>query len=94
MWVAYDGGVTIGTEGGEGGRIVRDEEHAAGARLTLEEGGRAIRWSATCGVYGLLVHTVFFRDQAEADSRWEELKCELAAVALGEAHPQAFVNAW
>lgn len=68
-WHPFDDGRTIGGTGSEEGRILRDEEHRDGARITLEEGGGTAPWSITCGIYGWMVHTRFFggREQAEAE---------------------------
>ena len=39
MWEPTDNGKTIGTKGSAEGKIVMDEEHTDGARVTLERGG-------------------------------------------------------
>ena len=58
VWVAVENGATIGTLGSEGGVIERDEEHADGARITIEQGGTIAPYSITCGIYGWMFHTV------------------------------------
>ncbi|HEU0053945.1 MAG TPA: hypothetical protein VFQ39_12255 [Longimicrobium sp.] len=85
-WSPVDGGATLGQEGSEGGVIVRDDEHPLGARATLERGGFA-PWSITCGLYGWMVHTIFFRERAEAEAAMEVVEAELAAIL--EAIPAA-----
>jgi hypothetical protein len=57
-WVAYKNGDSIGSVGAEGGVTLRDEEHRAGARLTLKRGGNYV--SVTCSIYGWMDHTRFF----------------------------------
>jgi len=52
MWNKIDNGSTIGTIGSENGEISRDEEHIAGARLTIEKGGDTTPFSITSGVTG------------------------------------------
>jgi hypothetical protein len=92
-WHPFDRGATVGTTGSEGGRIVCDEEHPAGVRVTLEEGGHT-PWSITCGVYGLMVHTIFFSEANEAQPAWERIKGELLRVAQGAEVPAVFVERW
>ena len=64
-WYPFDGGSTVGTIGTESGRILCDEEHAAGARITLEQGGNT-PFGITCGIYGCFVHTAFASTETEA----------------------------
>jgi len=71
MWRQFedeDGG-TIGRRGSEDGIILRDEEHDAGARITLERecGARRIPFAITCGIYGWFVHTRFLGPEAEVE---------------------------
>lgn len=72
-WNAFDDGSTIGGLGSEGGVLRVDEENSDGARISLEEGGRA-PWSITCGVYGWMVHTRFFEYREDATSALLEMK--------------------
>jgi hypothetical protein len=37
-WTAFEDGGSIGETGGEGGVVLRDDEHPWGARITLERG--------------------------------------------------------
>ncbi|HEX8118016.1 MAG TPA: hypothetical protein VF521_12155, partial [Pyrinomonadaceae bacterium] len=78
-WYSFDGGRSIGQTGSEGGRILRDEEHSDMARITLERGGYR-PFSITCGIYGWMVHTRFFADEAEAQNAFEEMKHGLANI--------------
>ena len=57
-----------------------DDEHAQGARITLEEGGVTAPWSITCGVYGCMVHTAFFGSEAEAREAIRRMKTRLAEI--------------
>lgn len=79
-WSEYDEGYTLGTSGADGGAIVRDEEHEAGARLTLEEEGSSAPYTLTCGVYGWLTHARFFEEETEADEAFDEMKDELEEI--------------
>jgi len=79
-WYLFDSGQSIGQAGSESGRIIRDEEHSDGARITLERDAMAAPFAITCGIYGWMVHTRFFGTEAEAHSELEEMKSELARV--------------
>ena len=70
-WYTFNRGATLGTEGSERGVIVTDEEHALGARLTLERGTQTAPFAITCGVYGWLVHTRFFPSETEANAEYD-----------------------
>jgi len=67
VWQSFDSGATVGQPGSEGGVIVRDEEHEAGARATLERDCGSVPWTVTCGVYGWFFHTRFLGSEAEAE---------------------------
>lgn len=67
MWRPFDNGATLGKPGSEGGVTVRDEEHEAGARATLERECESAPWTVTCGVYGWFFHTRFLGSEAEAE---------------------------
>ncbi len=58
---------------------MRDEEHADGARITLERGGHH-SLSITCGIYDWMVHTRFFSDEEAAQNSFEEMKHGLAKI--------------
>jgi hypothetical protein len=64
-WHPFDDGKTLGTIGSENGIIVCDEEHADGARITLEQDGYT-PFAVTCGIYGWMVHTAFASSIEEA----------------------------
>ncbi|HEX7958144.1 MAG TPA: hypothetical protein VF508_14445 [Pyrinomonadaceae bacterium] len=78
-WYQFDEGRSIGQTGSEGGIILRDEEHPYGSRITLERGGYR-PFSITCGIYGWMVHTRFFSDEAEAQSAFEKMKLGLVNI--------------
>jgi hypothetical protein len=60
QWIISGEGKSIGQQGSEGGRIIRDEETTMGARVTLEDQGDIAPFSITLGIYGLMFHTEFF----------------------------------
>lgn len=78
-WIPFDDGQSIGQTGSEGGFIERDEEHVYGARITLESEALT-PFAITCGVYGWMVHTRFFSDEAEAQVEFEKMKDALEEV--------------
>lgn len=77
-WTLYQDGRTIGDIGMEGGVILRDEEHAGGARLTLKRG--AVYSSVSCSIYGWLEHTRFFGTISDADRDFMMMRYELDKV--------------
>ena len=92
-WGSFDAGHTIGAFGSEGGTILLDEEHADGARITIERGGQTAPFAITCGVYGSMVHTRFFATEAEARDQCDKMKAALseliAALHEGEGELKA-----
>lgn len=76
-WHIAEHGSTLGQHGSEQGLILRDEEHELGARITIENGCRTAPFAITCGIYGWMVHTRFFNDQAEAEAQYEAMKNSL-----------------
>lgn len=79
-WRPLDSGSTIGRAGSEGGSTVRDEEHTAGARITLEREAGIAPFAITCGVYGWMVHTRFFESEDEASAEYERMKTAIAGI--------------
>ena len=77
-WRSFEKGATFGQRGSEGGVIVRDEEHEAGARATLERDCRSAPWTVTCGIYGWFFHTRFLG--SETDAEFSAMLDELAAI--------------
>lgn len=80
MWRAFDTGKSIGKKGSESGRIVADEEHDDGARVTLERDGCTAPWSITCGIYGSFMHTAFASSEEEGRKKYSEMKSELVTI--------------
>lgn len=78
-WYPFESGNSLGSCGSEGGVIILDEELDAGARITIEHGGKDAPYAITCGVYGCMVHTRFFSTEAEAREQ-----CAAMQVALAE----------
>ena len=56
--------------------ILRDEEHEAGARLTLKRGSNYV--SVSCSIYGWMDHTRFFGTVTEAQREYLLMKPSLA----------------
>lgn len=80
-WYPYEDSRTVGTRGSEGGAIVRDEEHADGARITLERDTLyKVPFAITCGIYSWMVHTRFFADEPTALNAYDEMKSSIAAI--------------
>jgi hypothetical protein len=82
-WYTFDDGKTIGTLGSENGKILRDEEHSRGMRITLEHVMRLNRiapFAITCGIYGGMFHTRFFSDEPKASSEYMLMKNALVTV--------------
>jgi hypothetical protein len=93
-WYPYELGSTIGGTGSENGRILRDEEYSAGARITLERGGYT-PLAVTCGIYGWMVHTRFFATEEEANEAFEAMKAGLARIVdLIPARDDPQANEW
>jgi hypothetical protein len=79
MWQQFDQGKSINTRGSESGVILRDEEHALGARITLERDGYK-PFSITCGIYGWMVHTIFFATESEAQITFDKVKLAIEKI--------------
>jgi hypothetical protein len=80
VWQPFESGGTIGKGGSEIGTIIRDEEHASGARITLERDTPTAPFAITCGVYGWMVHTPFFAVEADAATQFEAMKGPLSEI--------------
>lgn len=86
-WYAYEGGVTVGKRGPEGGVVLSDEEWGdpddpedADARLTLERGLET--FSVVANLYGGWLYVVAPRaDEASAHAAREELRAELERLS-------------
>lgn len=73
--------------GSEGGKIIFDEEHKYGARITLEENCSYSPYAITCGVYGLMVHTRFFESKEQAEAELVPMKSELEKIVRSFSSP-------
>jgi hypothetical protein len=74
--MSFNDGSTIGLRGSEAGIILLDEEHSAGARVTLERCDRA-PFAITCSLYGNMVHTVFVCSEQEGLDTFHAIKANL-----------------
>ena len=79
-WQPFEDGRTVGMHGTEGGVILRDEEHGAGARITLERPEGFGSYAVTCGVYGLFLHTTYAADEAEGRRRYDAMRDGLVEI--------------
>ena len=73
VWSLFSNGQSLGATGTENGLIVRDEEHSAESRITLERGGYG-PFAITCGIYGVMVHTTYASSEEEAMKKYETMK--------------------
>ena len=92
-WYAYDDGRSIGKVSSEGGVILLDDEHPAGARITLKRGSGYI--SISCNLYGKMDHTRFFGSIPEAQREFRVMRAALSDV-LGaiEASNSSRLKVW
>jgi hypothetical protein len=81
-WYPFDGGRSVGTPGSEAGTIVGDDEHALGARITLERDSATAPFVITCGIYGRMMHTRFFATEADARLAYDAMKRALSGIIL------------
>lgn len=79
-WSPYQTGRTIGTVGSESGRIILDEEHPGGARITIECLDQGSPFSITCGIHGYMVLTRYFYGEDEARQQCIAMKEALSLL--------------
>lgn len=79
-WYPYGEGRTLGATGANGGDIIRDEENADGARITLERDCLRVPYAITCSVYGFGDHERFIADEPTALHVYDEMKHGLEDV--------------
>ncbi len=95
QWQPYEQGDTLGMKGAEGGRIVADEQHDGGARITLERDCLRAPYAITCTIYGWAYHTRFIADEPTAKQSYDDMKAGLEAIVAllpqsdGEETPDA-----
>lgn len=83
-WHPYDGPSPLGEFGTEGGRLIRDEYHEDGVRISLEDctvTGGVAPYAITCGGPSGLVHTAFFDTRDEAEAAYAGMQRDLVALA-------------
>jgi hypothetical protein len=81
-WYPFDGGRSVGTPGSEAGTILADDEHALGARITLDRDGATAPFAITCGIYGWMMHTRFFGTEADARLAYDAMTRALGEIML------------
>lgn len=79
-WLPFEDGETVGMRGTEGGSIVADEQHPAGARITLERDCLRAPYAITCTIYGWGYHTRFLADEPTAQQAYDDMKPALEDV--------------
>jgi hypothetical protein len=79
-WHAFDIGSTFGQKGTASGETLRDEEHALGARITLEQNTNIAPFAITCAIYGWMVHTRFFGAEDEAMAEYDKMKSAISEI--------------
>ena len=77
-WQPYNHGRTIGMQSAEGGKVVLDEEHPQGARITLKQGPDFV--AVSCLILGKIDHTRFFNEMETAKSEYKTMQKELGNV--------------
>lgn len=77
-WQPYNRGRSIGVKGSEGSRIVRDEEHPLGARMTIKQGKDYV--SVSCSISGKIDHTRFFKEMKAAEQEYSTMQNEMTKV--------------
>ncbi|HEX2674970.1 MAG TPA: hypothetical protein VHM25_29035, partial [Polyangiaceae bacterium] len=73
---------TVGACGSEEGVILVDEEHDLGARITLEQDGGTAPFAITCGIYGWMFHTRFFRARETAERDLADMKNAIGLILM------------
>lgn len=79
-WTKFQDGKSIGQPGTEGGKILKDEEHPLGARVTLEDKNEVAPFAITLGIYGLMFHTEFFSTADHAHKCFDLYKEKIEQV--------------
>jgi len=77
-WLPYNQGRSIGVKGSEGSKIIRDEEHPLGARMTIKQGQDYV--SVSCTISGKIDHTRFFKEMSAAEQEYSTMKKEMTRV--------------
>lgn len=77
-WQPYNRGRSIGVKSTKGCKVVRDEEHPLGARMTIKQGQDYV--SVSCNNAGKIDHTRFFNKMNVAEREYKVMQKELAKV--------------
>lgn len=91
-WHPFENGGTLGASGSEEGAILRDEEHARGARITLERDTINAPFAITCGIYGSMCHTAFASGEQEANQKYDEMKTWLDQMLADDVTEDGYLN--
>lgn len=65
-WQPFNNGKSIGETGTENGVIIYDIENINGARVTLENKTDIAPFATTLGIYGVMFHTRYDKDESSA----------------------------
>lgn len=76
-WLSYEDGATLGLTGAEGGAIIADEEHPAGARITLERDCLRVPYAITLVIYDWTYVTRYIADLPLAEHEYAQIKTSL-----------------
>jgi len=76
-WYTCEDGATLGLTGSEGGVIIADEEHPAGARITLERDCLRVPYAITLVVYDWTYITRYIADLPLAEHEYQQIKSAL-----------------
>lgn len=80
LWNPTDEGNTLGTIGSEGGKIIHDEEHDLGARISLEGKGDTAAAAITLDIYGVVDHTSMYKSIEEGRISLQRFKSKIEKV--------------
>jgi len=94
MWEQFDGGLSIKQIGSENGKIVKDEEHSFGARITIEKEGVTAPYSITCGIYGIFCHTAFYGNEQETYIKYEDMKKDIEVFIGNSNNEDDYISDW
>jgi hypothetical protein len=80
IWQAYDGGATLQTSGPDGGTIIHDMEHPAGARIMVERDCLRAPYAIHTTVYGWPSHIRYIADEPTALDQAVQMQASLVDV--------------
>jgi len=80
-WSMFETGRTLGEIGPRSGRILRDDVHANGARITLEEGAPQAPYVITCSIqHPAVEHVYATRASGTAARVFNAMKADLETL--------------